>query len=279
MSIGRILYIPERRTDVGLIMNAAVFDENEILEEDVDMANSKLLWDNYLSDATLSSNSDASNLINLYDQIVTQTWDISTSITQLLINFQTPRTINSLGLIALAQDNNALVELYHTSVSDDNRITAINGDMTIPRLLTFDDVTHSDYIIRVVTSGVLRFGQIAISQAMELPTAPTLGMELGKFNNADEVQNAITTGTALARSTLNPNVRPSIFPYEAVPIQWLRDNWINFANNHTGGLVWFLWDSVLEPNDTVFGTWEANNIRYDNSTFTNLRLTITGLVE
>lgn len=279
MAIGRILYIPERRTDVGLIMNAAVFDENEILEEDVNMANSKLLWDNFLRAVSLTATNNNENIINVHDQIVTQTWDLEAGTTDVTVDFTDARDVDCFGIIALTQVGSCTIEIYHTFVDLANKITDVSGDMRVPRMLTFDTVRRNRFIIRIINGGQIRIGQMALSEAMSLPTAPTLGMELGKFNNADEVQNAITTGTALARSTLNPNVRPSVFPYEAVPIQWLRDNWINFANNHTGGLVWFLWDSILEPNDTVFGTWEANNIRYDNSTFTNLRLTITGLVE
>ena len=238
MPFGRILLVPPSAEELGILMNGVVFNESDTINEDIVMANSRLLWDNYLRTSVVTSATDSANVINLYDQIITQTWNITGTNATLNITFPNPRAVDCIGLLALTQGTgSAGVSVYHTSVDNANRLVTFSGDLTKPRMVTFDETTASIFIVTFNVQSPIRIGQLALSKATLFPSSPTIGMELGKFNNADDERTTITEGTAFARSTLSTNIRPSVFPFEAIPITWIRDNWIPFSDGHKGG--WF----------------------------------------
>lgn len=265
---------------MGAIMSGAVLDNTEPDLEVVQLQNSKLLWSNELDGATITTTNDQSNVINLYDNMTTQKWNAGTGTVDLDIVLDS-KTLDGVGIAAGNwQTAGTTIEVWNTEPATDVKLGEVNGlSNGAPHLFIFDKAIYTNIRIRFISTGDLNVGQVGLGEVLTFPCLPTLGMELGKFNNADAETSSVTEGNAFGSTTLNQRSRNNVYPFQGISFDWVRNNWTNFSDTHKGKLVWFLWDYENASEDTVFGHWSTTSpVSYSRATYTDITLRILGHV-
>ncbi len=248
-----------------------------------EMSNSHLLWDNALEYAeSVTANKDDDNVVNLFHHNTTQKWAPGNGTSEVDVVFSTARSVNCMGLAAgNFGSTGATIELWDRDPSRAPvKLAEVNGLADrAPHMMVFNHVTSRHFRLIIRANAPLKLGQFALGVSMNFPCRPTIGLELGKFNNADKEFTTITEGLEFTGTSTQARVRPTKIPFKHVPMSWIRDSWVPFSNGHKGKPVWMIWDSVNFPEDTVYGMWKTeSSIRYTKSTYTELTLVITGHV-
>lgn len=258
--------------------NAAILDNTSGSNLGVgdNLQNSRILWDNLLIGATVTSANDSANIPNLYDYMTTTFWNAGSGSVDLLVTLPLAADIDCAGVAAGNwAEAGTVIEVY-----SDNGTTKV-GELSglkdnQPHLFTFDSVFTNTILFRFISTGNLFVGQVGAGECMNIPACPTLGTMLGQFNNDDKVISQKTENNAFGSNSVVPRSRETMVPYTVIPISWVYDEWTNFSDEHKGKPIWFGWDTKNNPLDITFGHWSTNKLSYSKSTFTDLTLTVKG---
>ena len=252
--------------------NTGGFDPSQTVSN----ANAKVAWDNALRRATVTSAVGQSTIPNLYDYTTTHFWTAGSGTVNVDITLNQAEDINC---AAIAAGNwfsaGTVIEVY----ADGNKVGEISGlKDNQPHLFVFDSVFTADLQIRFISTGSLFVGQVLFGKSLDFPKGVNLGLELGQFNNEDQVNGMITEENNFGSSTSVARSRTTVAPFDLIPQAWFRSFWQPFSDSHKGKPIWFGWNTADYPNEIIFGSWKADNINYSRSTFLPITLTVKGVV-
>ena len=270
--------MPLSATDGIVIMGNVIIIDNSGIDEGENMNNSRIAWDNALSRATITASVDNTNAINLFDYMTTTFWAAGTGTSTVDIVLPFGEDIDCAAIAAGNwADAGAIIEIYSDAgITKVGEVSGLaNGQ---PYYFEFDSVFITVMQIKFISTSDLNVGQALMGESLKIPVKASVGLQLGKFNNADKVIGQETENNAFGANSTIKRSRKTVSPFNLLPISWVNSDWVNFSDDHKGKPIWFSWDYLDNPLDTTFGHWSTNELRYTSSFLSAMVLTVEGNV-
>lgn len=285
MRVTRQIVLNNRTATMEIVMGGAIIVESADPGQEDEMSYCHILYKNELADPTTSFTTvhttggqlDEASIPNIYYDNTTATWKPEEGTIYCDVTFDELTEINSFA-IAACNSGTAEIAFAIVDLTDDRNMVAFSGVAdNAPHLAVFDTILTTRMRIVIAATANCRIGQMALGKTLHLPTAPTLGLELGKFNNKDKQVTSVTEGNNIIGSSMQKRLRKTSVPIKHVPFTWVREHWVPFADNYQGALVWLGWDVKNYPEDTVYGNWVTKgSISFQKATSTDITIEVTG---
>lgn len=264
--------------EVITLSNAIILDTTSADTGIDNMNNAVIAWDNALSRSVITASNGQDTTPNLFDYMTTSYFDAGAGVVTVDIVLPIAENIDC---CAVAAGNWAsagtTIEIY-----TDEGITKVAEASGLkdnqPYLFNFDPVVITTMQIKFLSTNALSVGLVLFGESLKFPVNASVGLQLGQFNNDDEVVSQKTENNAFGANSVVARSRTTVSPFKLIPISWVESSWVEFSDSHKGKPIWFNWNVVDRPNDSTFGHWSASKAKYDSSFLSSIDLTVKGVV-
>lgn len=237
-----------------------------------------LAWENkaITEDSILSVTSDDAGKIYLNDGLTTNAWKPGTTSSTATFTTIGIGDVNYIGITGVNWESSS------ASVAIDENGTPIGAASGLrdnqPLFIVFPAITFASKIFNFVftSSSNLEVGEIAYGETLRLPRNVSVGYGPGRWDTQDIVSTSNTENNQFGRSTVRKRGTTETFTINAVDIDFMENDYVNFIRNATGLPVFFAW-SDKSANYGTYGHWKPRKPTFESSFFSSFSLDISGV--
>ena len=151
-----------------------------------------------------------------------------------------------------------------------------------PLMLLFDAIYNIVTFKVKFTTGVLqskgvRIATLYSSKTMEFPNQPAIGFKKGKWNTSDKARVSRRQNNAFGRSTVKRMGTEEVVTINAIPEIFMDEEWTELIAKFLYVPVFFSWDLLKAPLDTMYGDFTFEDAVYTQSLYSEIKFKIQGV--